>query len=878
MTDAAAPQPEVPQLRTLLLTDLCDSVALVEKLGDANAAELFKRHDSLVLELQQRWRGRLIDRSDGLLLLFERPIDGLGFALDYSRGLRELGAQRKLDLKVRAGLHVGEVLTWRNSDAAVQVGAKPLEVEGLAKPTAARLMTLARPGQILLSAVAESLTHRAARELGERGERLLWKSHGRWRFKGVPTPLEIYEVGEIGRTPLRAPRPTPKAWRDIPLWRRPAALAAEIALIAACAVGAWFVTRPQPAIAFAERDWVVVGDLRNLTGNAVLDDSLEQAFRISLEQSRYVNVLSDLKVRDTLSRMRRDPESTKVDRVIASEVAMRDGARVVILPTIAEIGGRIRLSAEIVDPRTQTTVAVESADGRGLNSVLGSVDHVATSLRQGLGEAMDSISRNSAPLPQVTTSSLDALRAYAIAVHFYTRRDFKNALQYFQKAIELDEEFALAYMGVMRVYVSISDSASAKPYLLKAASLRSHLPPRDALYLDAWEAEFQPDSWRVAPAKWKVLAGIYPDFYAGTAESAWYQFNSGNYAAALHEVDGFSVQQNPLRDVAFELKGRSLMAKERYADAVAAFSTAEQVGGYKKTRYHAAALAASRNFSGAKLILDSLPMKGMQGEGMISAFEKVAVTVDQGNLKEAGELAAQAVSESADVSPLPKYPLRVMASTIEYLAKPDAVDLANLDRLFDEIMGVVAEGDARDRDDLLVNALAIIRLVQRAGYLTASDRMLASLLPSATKTSNPVVHQFVAIAKAEKLRLMKAPDQAIASLATRIDGTEPFQMHIALRDALYAAGQYTQALKQDDWIARHRGLAYAEPFGGQAFQSMNIADCTLAHLSSARTWGAMGDAQQARQSLSSFRRDWPVDRLPDYFLRRLESTSPASKQ
>ena len=86
----------------------------------------------------------------------------------------------------------------------------------------------------------------------------------------------------------------------MPLWRRPAALAAEAALLARLAVGTWFATRPQPAIAFAERDWVVVGDLRNVTGDARLDDALEQAFRISLEQSRYVNVLSDLKARDTL--------------------------------------------------------------------------------------------------------------------------------------------------------------------------------------------------------------------------------------------------------------------------------------------------------------------------------------------------------------------------------------------------------------------------------------------------------------------------------------------------------------------------------------------------------------------------------------------------
>src|SRR5690606_34576856 len=137
-------------------------------------------------------------------------------------------------------------LTWRNSEEAVSIGAKPVEVEGLAKPMAARLMMLARPDQILLSAVAESLTRRAARELGERGERLLWKSHGRWRFKGVPMAQEVHEVGEIGIAPLRSPRNSPKAWRDVPLWRRPMALAAEVAAVAAICVVAWFATQPEP--------------------------------------------------------------------------------------------------------------------------------------------------------------------------------------------------------------------------------------------------------------------------------------------------------------------------------------------------------------------------------------------------------------------------------------------------------------------------------------------------------------------------------------------------------------------------------------------------------------------------------------------------------
>ena len=83
--EATNQAPDAPLLRTLLLTDICDSTEFVEKIGDVATGQLFRQHDQLVLELQQRWRGRLIDRSDGLLLLFERPIDGLGFALDYRK-------------------------------------------------------------------------------------------------------------------------------------------------------------------------------------------------------------------------------------------------------------------------------------------------------------------------------------------------------------------------------------------------------------------------------------------------------------------------------------------------------------------------------------------------------------------------------------------------------------------------------------------------------------------------------------------------------------------------------------------------------------------------------------------------------------------------
>src|SRR5690606_34203401 len=219
------------------------------------------------------------------------PVDGLGFALDYVDELDALGSELKLPLQARVGVHVGYVLSWHNSEEAVAAGAKSLEVEGLAKPMAARLMALARPGQILMSSAAESMMRSGQRELGDRGANLQWKSHGRWRFKGMPNGQEVFEVGRKGRAPLRMPAGSAKARRELPLWRRPVALVAEVAVLVLLVVMAWVMVRPEPALAFGERDWVVVGDLRNLTGQMVLDASLQQAFRISLEQSKYVNVL-----------------------------------------------------------------------------------------------------------------------------------------------------------------------------------------------------------------------------------------------------------------------------------------------------------------------------------------------------------------------------------------------------------------------------------------------------------------------------------------------------------------------------------------------------------------------------------------------------------
>jgi predicted ATPase/class 3 adenylate cyclase/Tfp pilus assembly protein PilF len=198
----APPAPAIAgEYRALLFTDIVESTALVERLGDTAAAALWATHDRLARDLLPVWRGREIDRTDGFLLLFDATADALGYAFDYHRALRTLA----VPMSARAGLHYGPVILQANDATDVELGAKPLEVGGLAKPTAARVMALARGGQTLL-------THAARDALGATDLRL--QSHGHWAMKGIEEPIELFEAAESD-APFEAPHDGDKAWRVV---------------------------------------------------------------------------------------------------------------------------------------------------------------------------------------------------------------------------------------------------------------------------------------------------------------------------------------------------------------------------------------------------------------------------------------------------------------------------------------------------------------------------------------------------------------------------------------------------------------------------------------------------------------------------------------
>ena len=195
--------------QTLLFTDLVDSTALVERVGDARAAQILLEHDQFARDLLARHDGREIDRTDGFFLLFDHPLQAARFSIDYHRGLKALS------LTARIGLHVGPVTLRENRSEDVARGAKPLEVEGLAKPLTARIMALARGGQSLLSASAREALRNVSLEHVE------VECHGHYRLKGIEAPIEVFELGASGSSFL-PPIDVDKAYRVVrvgPLWQ-----------------------------------------------------------------------------------------------------------------------------------------------------------------------------------------------------------------------------------------------------------------------------------------------------------------------------------------------------------------------------------------------------------------------------------------------------------------------------------------------------------------------------------------------------------------------------------------------------------------------------------------------------------------------------------
>ena len=191
-----------------------------------------------------------------------------------------------------------------------------------------------------------------------------------------------------------------------------------------------------------ETPTVLLAELEPITGDSALARVVTEAIRVDLSQSTFLSTVDRSRIRYTLERMGRPPES-RLDGDLAREAAIRMGVAVVAEGDVSRAGSGYNLSLRLVTPDSGRVVASYRETASDSTDILPAVDRLSRRLRSHAGESLRAV-RASTPLRELTTSSLEALQRYTQAGEAFDRGERARADQFYREAIQIDPEFASA--------------------------------------------------------------------------------------------------------------------------------------------------------------------------------------------------------------------------------------------------------------------------------------------------------------------------------------------------------------------------------------------------------------------------------------------------
>lgn len=284
-------------------------------------------------------------------------------------------------------------------------------------------------------------------------------------------------------SPARTEVPPPLQPPPIPQPRSRAPWVAVAAVVVLAAILALVLIKGHHSVsALNEKDSIIVADFSNGTGDPVFEDTLKTGLTIALDQSPFLNVLPEGRVAKTLKLMTK-PANTKLTADVAREVCLRTGSKAYVAGSITSLGTDYVLALKAVDCQTGETLGQQQLTAERKEKVLNALGKAAANLRSQLGESLATVQRFDAPLAEVTTPSLEALQAYTQAGKAGRERGPEAAVVYYQRAIEIDPNFARAYAAIGNAYESLSEMGRAAEYYTKAFELRDHASEREKLVI-----------------------------------------------------------------------------------------------------------------------------------------------------------------------------------------------------------------------------------------------------------------------------------------------------------------------------------------------------------------------------------------------------------
>ena len=604
------------------------------------------------------------------------------------------------------------------------------------------------------------------------------------------------------------------------------AIAAMAVVLAASAIIYWSSFRSR--VAFTDKDTILLADFVNTTGDSVFDGTLKQALAVQLRQSPFLDIFSEDRVRDALKFMNRSPDE-RVTREVAREICERQGIKAMLLGSISGLGTHYVISLEAVNANSGDSIATEQVETDGKEQVLKSLGQAASKLREKLGESLASIQKFDAPIELVTTSSLDALRAYSMGLEQHSSGNYQKAIPLYKHAIELDNNFAIAYARLATVYNNTGKFELSREASAKAYEFRDRASQREKLFVTASYYGGVTGEWDKQIDQLDVWSHTYP--------RDWEPFNLlasrytlvGPFDKALAEARD-AVRLNPKAARAYANLAVAFIGLNRFEDAKSVLRQA---------------LAQKLETTNMHLRLFHIAVVQDDAAAMKEQVDWAAAKPEEAQMWQ-----AQAAEFSGQLAKANQFTDRV----IELMRTSDSKE-ATAQMLLQQALRNATFGSCGQVGETVRKALELSR--EQAKLITAANALAVCNQPRAAQT---LIDELVKRFPLDTLQnVVSIPITRSQIELTRGDGSPVIQLLESSRKYEVAGEFWPQYLRGQAYLKQKNGAAAAKEFQAiidhRGWYPLSPL-YPLAQLGVARAAANEGDAAKARRAYQDFFTLW----------------------
>ena len=503
------------------------------------------------------------------------------------------------------------------------------------------------------------------------------------------------QAGRSGSAVITAIRTRPKT-----------AATAMLAIVALAVAGIVFY--PNRAPAYSDRDAILIADFVNTTGESAFDGTLREALAVNLEQSPYINVVSQARINEMLAFMTRKP-GEPVTEAVARDMAERNGIKAVLSGSIQKLGSRYVVGLTAINAKTGDRLGAAQREAPSRDDVLKALGEAATDVRKRLGESLASVERFAAPIEQATTPSLEALKAYTQGNELRAQGKEIEAIPFYERAVQLDPNFAMAYARQSVVYFNTANFLKSFDLAKLAYERRDRISEREKLYVTARYQTITGDA-DGQQKTYEMWAETYPRDTVPRNNLASYYLSHGEPEKAIAQARAV-LDIDPSLPFAHANLCTGYLQLGRFAEARAVGDAAMQrfpdYAGSRRCVLHAAYLEGDTETVGRML-----QEAAKTSAAPLFATRAIFISLARGRLQEA-RAALQAVAPQAQRRNRAGFGEALASVGIEYMLAGAMSDALAAARLSTELLGEAAA------------AWGAPPVLRAAGDSAAADRLLA---------------------------------------------------------------------------------------------------------------------------------------------------------